>query len=72
MPRKAFLGDEDAAAREGIHPFDFVLAARLHCTVEELHQRMSQREWLHWSRYLAVKAQNEEMADAAAAARMRG
>jgi len=72
MPPKAFLGDEDAAAREGINPFDFQLAAMLHRTVAELHATLSQREWLHWTRYVAVRQQNQEMADAAAAARMRG
>jgi hypothetical protein len=72
MPPKAFLGDEDAAAREGIHPTDFVLAERLGRTVAELRATISQREWMHWDRYLRVKQQNAEMADAAAAARMGG
>lgn len=45
----------------------------LGCTVAELHNRMSALEWMQWHRYLAVKAQNEEMdaARAAAAARAR-
>lgn len=69
MPPKAFLGDGDAADREGIHPLDFELAAMLGCTVAELQDRMTAREWLHWSRYLGVKRQNEELAARRAGAR---
>lgn len=43
----------------------------LGCTVAELRERMSALEWMQWSRYLAVKAQNEEMDAARAAAAMR-
>lgn len=53
-------------------PFEFQLAELLRCTVAELRGRISQREFMHWSRYLAVKAQNEEMEIARAEARSRG
>jgi hypothetical protein len=69
MRRKAFLGDEAAAEREGIVLFDFQLAERLRRTVAELGE-MSEREYMHWHRYLSVKQQQREMAEAAAAARM--
>lgn len=72
MRQKAFLGDEDAAARAGIHPLDFVLARMIGCTVSELHERMDMREWVYWSRFLAVERQSQELAEKAAAARMRG
>lgn len=62
MPPKAFLGDEDAGAREGIVPFEFQLADRLRCTVRELRERLDEREYLHWHRYLSVEAQSKELA----------
>jgi hypothetical protein len=39
------------------------------CTVAELHDRMSMREWVYWSRFIAVERQTAELADRAAAAR---
>lgn len=72
MPQKAFLGDEDAASRSGIHPHDFVLARMIGCTVAELHDRMDMREWVYWSRFLAVERQSQELAEKAATARIRG
>ena len=65
------LGDEDAAKREGIEPFEFQLAEKFGCTVRELRERIDEREYLHWHRYYGVKAQNEEMAAAEADARAR-
>lgn len=72
MPPKAFLGDEAAADRTGIHPLDFMLARIIGCTVAELHDRMSMREWVYWSRFLRVEAQTQELADRTAAARFGG
>lgn len=31
-----------------LDPFDFVLAEQLHCTVEELYDRMSNSEYHRW------------------------
>lgn len=42
--------------------FEFTLALRLHMTVADLRERMSQAEFLAWHRYLAVVAQTEELA----------
>jgi hypothetical protein len=72
MPPKAFLGDQDAAERAGIQPLDFVLARMLACTVAELQERMSLLEWMHWSRFIAVEKQSQELAQRAAAARAGG
>ncbi|HET6344614.1 MAG TPA: hypothetical protein VFH51_06760 [Myxococcota bacterium] len=69
MPPKAFLGDEDAAEREGIRPFDFQLARTLGRTVAELGE-MNEREYLHWNRFLAVEASQQELEHKAANARM--
>jgi hypothetical protein len=49
-----------------------VLARIIGCTVSELHERMAMREWVYWSRFLSVERQSEELADRAAAARIRG
>jgi hypothetical protein len=71
MPQKAFLGDEDAGAREDIRPFDFQLARELGKTLTELAD-MPEREYQHWYRFLSVEASAKEMHERAAAARMRG
>ncbi len=62
MPPKAFLGDQGAADRYGIHPLDFELARIVGCTVAELQERMTMREWVAWSRKLGVEAQSRELA----------
>lgn len=59
---KAFLEGGELAA-------EFYLAHQLRMTVRELRERMSQDEFVMWTRYFAVKAQTEELEAKAAAAR---
>jgi hypothetical protein len=42
--------------------FDFFLAEKMRCTVAELHQRLSAREWIEWGVYYGRKAQAIELA----------
>jgi hypothetical protein len=42
--------------------FEFFLAQKLSCTVDELRRRLSGEEWLGWQVYYARKAQREELA----------
>lgn len=41
--------------------FDFFLAAKLHMTVADLRERMSNQEWQYWSIYYARIAQREQL-----------
>ena len=47
-----------------------MLAEKLGRTLGELGE-MPNREYMHWSRYLGVKASQRELNEAAAAAKMR-
>lgn len=41
--------------------FDFFLATKLHMTVEDMRDRMSNQEWLEWSIYYGRIAQREQL-----------
>lgn len=43
--------------------FEFVLAERLHMTVDELRHRMSEEEFVRWGVYLGIKAQRQQLAN---------
>jgi len=49
---------------------EFYVAWQLRMTVQELRERMSNMEFLYWTRFFAVKAQTEDLAAKSAAARM--
>lgn len=51
--------------------FEFFLADRLGRTVAELRESISQLEFMQWARHHAVKAQSRQIAEMAAAAKMR-
>jgi len=61
MPPKAFLAGGDGELR-----FEFYLADRLRMTVATLRETMSHHEFVQWSRYHAVLAQERELAEARA------
>ncbi len=50
---------------------EFFIAEKLHVTVAWLRQNMSEEEFVGWGKYFAVKAQSQELENAAAAARMK-
>lgn len=64
MPPKAFLGDDPELQAE------FYIARELRMTVAELRERMSNLEFVQWTRFFAVEAQTAELEQKAAAARM--
>lgn len=65
MPRKVFLEGGERA-------HEFYVAHQLRMTVEELRDRMSNLEFVQWTRFFAVRAQTEELASKQAAARAGG
>lgn len=65
MPRKAFLVGGELA-------HEYYIAWQLKMTVDELRDRMSNLEFVYWTRFFAVKAQTEELNAKAAAARAGG
>lgn len=44
-----------------LDPFDYVLAERLHCTVEELTARVSNLEYHRWRAFFAYRKAMEEL-----------
>lgn len=46
---------------EELDPFDFVLAENLGMTIEELHARMSNREYLAWRAFAVYRNAMREM-----------
>lgn len=65
MPPKAFLEGGELA-------HEFYVAYQLRMTVDELRDRMSNLEFLYWTRFFAVKSQTEELHSRQAAARAGG
>ena len=49
--------------------FEFYLASKLHMTVAEVRQRMTQREFVEWSVFYGRRAQQMELEQKAAARR---
>lgn len=43
------------------YAFDFFLAEKLRCTVEEMRRRVSAREWREWNVYYAKRQQQQEL-----------
>jgi hypothetical protein len=64
-PPKAFLEGGELA-------HEFYVAHQLKMTVRELRERMSNYEFVQWTRYFAWVRQSEELASKAAAARIGG
>lgn len=62
MPRKAFLVGGELA-------HEYYVAWELKMTVDELRERMTNLEFVYWTRFFAVRAQSEELAAKHAAAR---
>lgn len=62
MPPKAFLDGGELA-------HEHYIAWQLRMTVDELHDRMTNLEFVRWTRFFAVKAQTEELHAKQAAAR---
>lgn len=58
-PKAAYKSLADDSGLE----FDFLLAERLHMTVAELGERMSQAEYVLWNAYLAREAQRKQVAN---------
>lgn len=59
MPGKAVY--KDFEADEDLE-FSFYLADRLKMTVEEMHERMTNLEFLQWKVFHSRKAQREQLA----------
>lgn len=41
--------------------FEYFLASKLGMVVDEMRRRMTQAEFIYWTRYYALKAQREEL-----------
>lgn len=65
MPPKAFLEGGELA-------HEHYIAWQLRMTVDELRERMSNLEFVRWTRFFAVRRQSEELAAKQAAARSGG
>lgn len=65
MPPKAFLEGGELGS-------EYYVAWQLRMTVDELRERMSNLEFLYWTRFFAVKHQSEELATKQASARAGG
>jgi hypothetical protein len=49
---------------EEIETFDFALAEGLHMTIEEMHNRLSNREYLAWRAFYNYREGQRQLAEA--------